>query len=111
MNSQSRFNAWNNTLEQEAKETMTANENCCAFTGHRPKSFPWKYNEADRDCVLLKEVLAEQIAALAERGVTDWFSGMALGGRSLGIGNRPGNARKKFRAETALYLALRRAGR
>ena len=36
---------------------MTTNQNFCAFTGHRPKSFPWKYNEADRECVLLKEVL------------------------------------------------------
>lgn len=51
----------------------------CAFTGHRPKSFPWKYNEAAPDCVLLKEVLAEQIKALADRGVTDWLSGMAQG--------------------------------
>lgn len=51
----------------------------CAFTGHRPNSFPWKYNENARDCVLLKKVLAGQIAALADRGVTDWLSGMALG--------------------------------
>jgi len=51
----------------------------CAFTGHRPNSFPWKYNEKARDCVLLKEVLEGQIAALVDRGVTDWLSGMALG--------------------------------
>ena len=51
----------------------------CAFTGHRPKSFPWKYDEAAQGCVLLKEILAEQIAALADAGVTDWFSGMAQG--------------------------------
>ena len=51
----------------------------CAFTGHRPKSFPWKYNEAAPDCVLLKEALAAQITALAEQGVTDYLSGMALG--------------------------------
>ncbi len=25
---------------------MTANQNSCAFTGHRHKSFPWKYDEA-----------------------------------------------------------------
>ena len=50
----------------------------CAFTGHRPKSFPWKYNEAAPDCVLLKEALAAQITALAEQGVTDYLSGMAL---------------------------------
>ena len=58
---------------------MTTNQNFCAFTGHRPKSFPWKYNEADRECVLLKEVLAAQISALAEQGATDFLSGMALG--------------------------------
>lgn len=51
----------------------------CAFTGHRPKNFPWKYNETAPDCVLLKEILAEQIRALADRGVTDFFSGMAQG--------------------------------
>lgn len=51
----------------------------CAFTGHRPKSFPWKNDEAARDCVLLKEALATQIASLVHRGVTDFLSGMALG--------------------------------
>ncbi len=51
----------------------------CAFTGHRPKSFPWKYDEANRDCVLLKETLATQIEMLADKGVTNFLSGMALG--------------------------------
>lgn len=51
----------------------------CAFTGHRPKSFPWGYNERDPECIQLKAVLAEQIATLVEQGVTDWLSGMALG--------------------------------
>ena len=51
----------------------------CAFTGHRPKSFPWGYNENAPSCVMLKEVLAVQISALAERGVTDFLSGMAQG--------------------------------
>ena len=54
-------------------------ETVCAFTGHRPKSFPWGYNETARDCVLLKNILAEQIRAMADRGVTDFLSGMALG--------------------------------
>lgn len=53
--------------------------NICAFTGHRPKSFPWGYNERDPDCVLLKKVLAEQISALVDSGVTGFISGMALG--------------------------------
>lgn len=54
-------------------------ETACAFTGHRPKSFPWKYNETAFDCILLKEVLAAQIKALTDRGVTDFLSGMAQG--------------------------------
>ena len=51
----------------------------CAFTGHRPKSFPWKYDETAPGCVALKKVLAEQITALADDGVTGFISGMALG--------------------------------
>ena len=51
----------------------------CAFTGHRSKSFSWKDNETAPGCVLLKETLAEQISVLAERGVTDFLSGMAQG--------------------------------
>lgn len=58
---------------------MTKNQNTCAFTGHRPKSFPWKDNEAACECVLLKEALSTQITALADRGVTHFLSGMALG--------------------------------
>ena len=51
----------------------------CAFTGHRPKSFPWKYDETAYDCVLLKETLTEQIKLLTEQGVTEFLSGMAQG--------------------------------
>ena len=54
-------------------------ETACAFTGHRPKSFPWKYHETALDCILLKGVLAAQIKALTDRGVTDFLSGMAQG--------------------------------
>ena len=41
----------------------------CAFTGHRPKSFPWKYDETTPGCVMLKKVLAEQITVLVDDGV------------------------------------------
>lgn len=51
----------------------------CAFTGHRPKSFPWGYNESAPDCAALKKVLAEQITMLADDGITGFISGMALG--------------------------------
>ena len=58
---------------------MNMNQNSCAFTGHRPKSFPWKYNEDNHDCVLLKEALAAQIATLVKAGVTEYFTGGADG--------------------------------
>ena len=54
-------------------------EKCCAFTGHRPKKFPWGYDETDARCIALKKTLTEQIAKLVEAGYTDFFSGMAEG--------------------------------
>ena len=54
-------------------------EKCCAFTGHRPSKFVWRYNETDARCMALKTALAEQIAKLADVGYTDFFSGMAEG--------------------------------
>ena len=58
---------------------FTMIKTACAFTGHRPKSLSWGYDESAPGCVLLKEVLAAQISALAEQGVTDFLSGMAQG--------------------------------
>ena len=49
----------------------------CAFSGHRPQKFPWRYDEADSRCVALKAVLMEQIRLLANAGVTQFLSGMA----------------------------------
>jgi len=54
-------------------------ERCCAFTGHRPKKFPWGYKETDSRCIVLKKELAAQIAKLVDAGYTDFFSGMAEG--------------------------------
>lgn len=51
----------------------------CAFTGHRPHKFPWKYDEADSRCIRLKTALSDQIVRLMENGVTRFFSGMAEG--------------------------------
>ncbi len=52
---------------------------CCAFTGHRPKKFPWGYDETDSRCVALKKELAAEIVKLTENGYTNFFSGMAEG--------------------------------
>ena len=52
----------------------------CAFSGHRPSKFPWKYDETDMRCVKLKAALAERIASLVDRdGVTDILVGGAEG--------------------------------
>ena len=54
-------------------------ERACAFTGHRPRKFPWGYDELDARCVSLKSALTEQIEQLARNGVTQFLSGMAEG--------------------------------
>ena len=51
----------------------------CAFTGHRPQNLPWQFNENDKNCLKLKQILNQQISQLAEKGFTDFLSGMALG--------------------------------
>lgn len=58
---------------------MDALRQSCAFTGHRPASYPWKYDEQAEACKKLKAVLFSQIKALAEAGVTHFLSGMAQG--------------------------------
>ncbi len=52
-------------------------ERCCAFTGHRPKKFPWGYEEADIRCVALKQELGQESAKLVNAGYVDFLSGMA----------------------------------
>lgn len=51
----------------------------CTFTGHRPKSFSWKYDETVSEYLLLKEVLKKEIEKLLACGVTDFYSGLAQG--------------------------------
>ena len=54
-------------------------DNCCAFTGHCPHKFPWRYDKTDSRCVALKAALAGQITQLVDAGVTDFYSGGADG--------------------------------
>ena len=51
----------------------------CAFTGHRPTRFSFGYNEDDEKCQRLNRVMEEQIEKLIAAGVTDFYTGMALG--------------------------------
>ncbi|SFP81078.1 Uncharacterized SPBc2 prophage-derived protein YoqJ [Oscillibacter sp. PC13] len=51
----------------------------CAFTGHRPSSYKFGYDEEHPDCCKLKALMTLQIVSLIENGVTTFLSGMALG--------------------------------
>lgn len=55
------------------------NKTCC-FTGHRPKSLPFGYDEGAEGCKRLKALLTESIEKqIIENGVTHFISGMAMG--------------------------------
>lgn len=51
----------------------------CMFTGHRPQSLPFRFNENDIRCKELKALLASLIREKIDNGVTHFLSGMALG--------------------------------
>lgn len=58
---------------------MIPNKTACAFTGHRPEHFSFRYDETHDHCVLLKTAIGGQIKQLIQEGVTDFYTGMALG--------------------------------
>ena len=51
----------------------------CTFTGHRPSSFSFGYDEENVNCQKLKLLMASQTQLLIENGVSTFFTGMALG--------------------------------
>lgn len=56
------------------------NTRTCAFTGHRPQSLPFGFNESDERCIALKQKLRNEIIRqIEENGVTHFISGMAIG--------------------------------
>lgn len=61
------------------EKTMNKKFKRCCFTGHRAEKLPWKYNEADPDCLRLKERLSDILAALYGAGYRHFICGMASG--------------------------------
>ena len=53
--------------------------NTCCFTGKRPQSFSFGYNELDKGCIELKERLESEIEKAINKGYKNFISGMALG--------------------------------
>ena len=62
-----------------SEEGVVMTRLACAFTGHRPKKFPWWYNEDDPGCKRLKELLEQELLFWVQKGYTDFLSGMAEG--------------------------------
>lgn len=54
-------------------------DNTCCFTGHRPSKLPWRQDECDRRCVMLKEKIYDIVSALYGSGIHHFICGMALG--------------------------------
>ena len=67
-------------LKNELKEldNKLSNKVCC-FTGHRPQSLPWRFNEQDERCIKMKNKLNKKIIKAIKNGYTTFISGMALG--------------------------------
>ena len=40
----------------------------CCFTGHRPAKLPWRYDEGDPRCLLLKDKLRDAVATAYQIG-------------------------------------------
>ncbi len=53
--------------------------NTCCFTGHRPKSLPWGYNEKGNEYKQFIKRLKDALNTLINEGVGLFISGMAQG--------------------------------
>ena len=55
-------------------------EKSCCFTGHRPKSFLFGYEEDSTDCIVLKRQLLSEIErSITDKSVDTFYVGMAIG--------------------------------
>ena len=63
----------------------------CAFTGHRPQSLPFGFNESDERCIALKQTLRAEIIRLIEQeGVTHFMHTALAGGSWCGAERQRG---------------------
>ena len=67
-------------MSAQKAEKQSVQGKTCAFTGHRPQSLPFGFDESDKRCTSLKSVMRDQIVALIENeGDTHSITGRALG--------------------------------
>ena len=58
---------------------MAARQESCCFTGHRPGKLPWRFDEGDRRCLVLKARIADALEAAYQEGYRHFLCGMAQG--------------------------------
>lgn len=58
---------------------MPNQETTCCFTGHRASKLPWKYQEEDPRCILLKQQIYDAVESVYDSGVRHFICGMANG--------------------------------
>lgn len=54
-------------------------KNTACFTGHRSQKLPWRFNEEDLRCKVMKENLRIEIEKAIKRGYKTFLCGMAIG--------------------------------
>ena len=62
---------------------INKNETVC-WTGHRPKSLPWGYDESGESCLRFKEEVQDVFVGAIEFGITTFLMGMAEGFDMIG---------------------------
>lgn len=68
------------TFKQKISDYVNImNSTTCCFTGHRPQSLSWGFNESDERCLKMKLQLKYEIVKAIENGYTTFIPGMALG--------------------------------
>lgn len=72
-----------NTLEETKREIsgiiQQLNSTTACFTGHRSQKLPWRFNEEDERCKMMKTVLQSEIEKAIQRGYKTFLCGMAIG--------------------------------
>lgn len=72
-----------NALEEAKKEIndiiQLLNSTTACFTGHRSQKLPWRFNEEDVRCKVMKAALHTEIEKAIQRGYKTFLCGMALG--------------------------------
>ena len=58
---------------------MRARQESCCFTGHRPAKLPWRYDEEDARCLMLKARMMDAVEVAYEEGYRHFLCGMAMG--------------------------------